>query len=498
MATVARDPASSGAASRRDPGRPDPRWRRAAEALLDWSKLRWHAALPVRMALAGLAVAVWWRAAAEWNLLYGIALRHVPPAGYDLDFSIAAEHAFLAGANPYTTVPGFVYPPSHLIVMLPLAAFSQATDTHYAELALIVALAMTAMCSAKLLGRRYWGLTAALAFFALSGVQPVGEEVVVENVSVLMGLALAATLLLARKGRWNWAAGVLGLSLAIKPILAPIVLVLLLARRWRALAIAIAVPVVLNVAGFLSMHGASSFFSILPFLFDRGGAAYDAYNAAIVSVGALNGLAGWLTDVLRVLAGAFALLAAWLVWRFDRDETARLVDTAAALMVGLFLAGSLTEDHYMLALIPCAMAVSYRRSCLRWLPAWFGVAWIYTAGLPASTYHVWFVGTEVPSQWFFGGGSTGEQTARCLGLALLLLTLLGGAPYERWLTRRADAGTIGPFGRALARLAPLARPPQAPPPAPALAPAEAPGSPSPPPPAPAPASPQPSEVAPAS
>ena len=59
---------------------------------------------------------------------------------------------------------------------------------------------------------------------------------VLENLSALMAFGLAAVLLLASRGRWNEAGAVLGLSIAIKPLLIVVVVVFLLARKWRALA----------------------------------------------------------------------------------------------------------------------------------------------------------------------------------------------------------------------------------------------------------------------
>ena len=46
-----------------------------------------------------------------------------------------------------------------------------------------------------------------------------------------------------------WAGVAIGLSLVVKPVLAPLLLLPLLNRQWRALVTAIAVPVVFNAGG---------------------------------------------------------------------------------------------------------------------------------------------------------------------------------------------------------------------------------------------------------
>ncbi len=403
---------------------------------LAWSRLRWDWTLPLRAGLVVLAAWMWWRAVEHWRSLYGFALRQ-RPLGFDVRPIWLAEHAWLAGRSPYH-VFNFVYPPSHLIVMLPLAAFSEKTVEHYADVAVVIALAAAVMMSAKLIGRRYWGLTAAIGFFVLSAAQPVHDEMILENVSVLIATGLCATLLLASKDHWNWAAGALGLTLAVKPILAPVVLLFVFARRWRALSISVGIPFVLNLVALPTIRGLGRIWSILPLLFDRT-RTFDAYNASLFSVGALTGLPSLATTVVRVAAALVALLAAWWGWRFSYDDASRLVNTSAALLIGLYLAGPLTEDHYMLTLIPLAIAASAWRSPASLPIAWLGLAWLMNA--PS----IWGISTHLVSGSTFG---ITEQKAlmvdRCLGLALVLLTLLAGIRTQRALTSCAMGTSTRP------------------------------------------------------
>jgi arabinofuranan 3-O-arabinosyltransferase len=405
-------------------------------AVLAWSRLRWDWTLPLRAGLAALAMWIWWRALEHWRSLYGFALRQ-RPLGFDIKPVWLAEHAWLSGRSPYH-VFNFLYPPSHLMVMLPLAAFSEKTVEHYADVAVVIALAAAVMMSAKLIGRRYWGLTAAIGFFVISVAQPVHDEMILENVSVLIATGLCATLLLASKDHWNWAAGALGITLAVKPILAPVVLLFVFARRWKALYIAIGIPFVLNLAALPTIRGLGRIWSILPLLFDRTG-TFDAYNASLFSVGALTGLPSLATTVVRVAAAILALLAAWWGWRFSYDDASRLVNTSAALLIGLYLAGPLTEDHYMLTLIPLAIAASTWRSPASLPTAWLGLAWLMNAT------NIWGISTHLVS-----GSTLGitEQKAlmvdRCLGLALVLLTLLAGIRAQRALTAYAMGKSTRP------------------------------------------------------
>src|SRR5438270_13833592 len=78
-----------------------------------------------------------------------------------------------------------------------------------------------------------------------------------------MALTEAVALAAAASGRWRLAGLVLGLSLAVKPVLLPLLLLPVLWRRWEALpvaALALAVPTALAA---LVVPSSSAFLTML-------------------------------------------------------------------------------------------------------------------------------------------------------------------------------------------------------------------------------------------
>lgn len=362
----------------------------------------------IRVPLLGLTAYVWWVAIHDWVSFFHEAYGN-SSLGYDLNFSWLAAKQFARGGAPYS-VPGFVYPPSHVLIAWPLAAASFTTIKHIGLYVTVIAMCTTVMVSAEIVGRRFWGLAAALGVLLLRFAQPPGDEIVLENVSAIMGLAFAWSLLLSARHRWMSAAVVLGIATAIKPMLLPMYLIFLFAKQWRSLLVAVGIPAVLNVVAFFVIHGIGQFWSVLPFLFDRSGATYDAYNAALVSVGQLVGLNAGVILVLRIVAGVLAIIGGWWAWRKIADYGVRVVTTSGALMLGVYLSGTLTEDHYMLTLIPLLVSVVGTRSPLRWPVAWVGGAWLMAyRDLSSSTLHV--------------SGLDAQAVSRCIGLGLILVTI---------------------------------------------------------------------------
>jgi arabinofuranan 3-O-arabinosyltransferase len=181
-------------------------------------------------------------------------------------------------------------------------------------------------------------------------------ELSLENVTVLCALGLAAFYLLTTRGHFIAAGAVIGLSLSIKPLLLPVLVVFLLARKGRALGIAIVVPAVLNAIAFAVVSHPNQVWSKLPSLLERSGIGVEL-NSAWVGVGHVLGLPGFVTILIRIVTVALAVAGAWWSWRQLTDPATRLVTTTSVLLIGTFLAGTLSENHFMLTLVPLAMTV---------------------------------------------------------------------------------------------------------------------------------------------
>jgi arabinofuranan 3-O-arabinosyltransferase len=386
-----------------------------------------------RIALAVATVAAWAGAVYSWGTLY-VRNIHYGNLGYDLLFAWRAEKLWAAGGQPYS-IPAFVYPPSCLLLFRPLDFVSQRGIQVGGLVATIALIWLGVMLCAAALGRRWWGLTAAVATLVLALTGSGKGEVPLENVSALEFVALALFLLLALRKQWLAAAIVLGLSIAVKPMLLPVLLVLVLARRWLPLAVALGVPAVLNLISLALVPAPMQVLHKLPSLLNRTGAV-ATYNSAWVDVARSFGLPEGPTILLRLFFLVAALAAAWWAWRRLEDRRLQLVTTASMLLLGQYLAGTLSEYHYMLTLVPLVMTVVIAGSPMRFPLAWLGAAWsLEVLTLPGTV-----LGLD---------HNANDSALRAIGMSVLVITV-GGVlvlrqrrAVDRALDRAPTGGSEG-------------------------------------------------------
>ena len=281
----------------------------------------------------------------------------------DLLTTWRAERVFAHGGAPYA-VKAFLYPPSSLLLFRPLAALSS-HELKVVGLAATVVVAWAAvMLSAEAIGLRWWGITSAVTILLLSFTQAMTGELGLENVTVLCFLALAAFFFLSIRDHWALGGVAIGLSLAIKPLLLPVLLVFLLARQWRGFAAAAGVPVALNLLALAFVANPSQVFSKLPSLLDRTGTGV-ALNSAWVDVIRTLALPVGVSWTLRVVTVAVVLVGTWWAWHVLDDRVFRIVTSSSLLLIGAYLAGTLSEYHFMLTLVPLAMTAVLPRSPIR-------------------------------------------------------------------------------------------------------------------------------------
>jgi arabinofuranan 3-O-arabinosyltransferase len=386
--------------------------RRMTEAVtLRWQRL---SGTPGAVRASVVAAALLWAASAvTWTLECLRIHRTDSGLGWDLVTSWRAEQAFVHGSQPYSLADThhrlFLYPPSSLILMRPIALFS----LHgVAVWGLVATAAMTwaaVMISAAALGRRWWGLTAAIVVFALRFAQPVVAELGLENVTVLCTLALAAFFLFAKKDQWVWAAVAIGVTLSIKPLLLPVLVIFVLVRQWRGLAVAVAIPAVLNVVAFAVVTDPSAVFAKLPSLLNRSGTGVQL-NSAWVDVLRSFGVPDYATILIRLATVAIVLVAAWWSWQRLDDFVLRVVTTTSLLLIGTYLAGTLSENHFMLTLVPLAMTVILPRSPMRSVAAWLGV--------------LLFMGLTPPGSVLGLDAGANLSAWRAFGMILVVLSVL--------------------------------------------------------------------------
>jgi arabinofuranan 3-O-arabinosyltransferase len=386
-----------------------------------------------RRGVFGFATAVLWAGAAtSWVLLYRL-LDPEKTLGWDLLTTWRAEKAFANGGEPYA-VKAFVYPPSCLIVLRPLAALTRHELTVGGLVATAVIACAAVMIVAVAIGARWWGPTAAATVLLLSFTGAMRGEMSLENTSVLGFLALALFFLFALRDHWYLAAVAIGLSISIKPLLVVVLLVFLLARRWKPFWLAVAIPVVLNALAIALVSAPLQVLNKLPSLLNRTGSGVT-YNSAWVDVARSFGLPEGATILLRIATVVLALVAAWFAWTRLADPRLRIITATSVLLAGEFLSGTLSEYHFMLTLVPLGMTVVITGSVVRTVTGVIGIAWVMDALAP-------------PPALLGLGRNANDSAFRAIGMSLLILTVTVVLARRRPpredtdpqhpLTRRAD------------------------------------------------------------
>ncbi|GAC57389.1 arabinosyltransferase AftC [Gordonia hirsuta DSM 44140 = NBRC 16056] len=276
-------------------------------------------------------------------------------------------------AENYTTVdPHYLYPPSGTLLMGPLAILNP-QDSRWLFIAVsVVVLILCAYLLVRMFGYRAdsWVFPAVLFFFFAT--ETVANTLIFTNFNAFVLLGMLAFLMLMR-GRYDlWAGVAIGLTLAVKPVLAPLLLLPLLQLRWKVLFTAIGIPVVLNIAAWPLIVDSKDFISrTVPYLMDTR----DYYNSSISGNGLYFGIDTWLIWVLRIAFAVMAVFSLWFLYRYysQTDELLWLATSSGILLGTLFLVGSLGQGYYSMLLFPMLMTVFLPGSVMRNWPAWLAV-----------------------------------------------------------------------------------------------------------------------------
>jgi arabinofuranan 3-O-arabinosyltransferase len=179
-------------------------------------------------------------------------------------------------------------------------------------------------------------------------------------------------LLGGRPSRQWWAGIAIGLALVVKPVLAPLLLLPLLNRQWRAVVAAIVVPLVFNLAALpLIVHPLDFITRTVPYMLG----VRDYFNSSIEGNGVYFGLPTWLILFLRILFTLLAIGSLWLLYRYyrTRDPLFWLATSSGVLLLWSWLVLALAQGYYSMMLFPFLMTVVLPNSVIRNWPAWLGV-----------------------------------------------------------------------------------------------------------------------------
>ncbi len=287
---------------------------------------------------------------------------------------------FRAGVDIYNehfdyVDPHYLYPPGGTLLMAPFGYLPFDASRYWFIFFNTVAMVL----AAYLLIRLFKFTITSAAFPALLAAMFCTEAVVNTLIFAnINGIILLLEVLFFRwvldgKASHEWWAGVaIGLSLVVKPLLAPLLLLPLLNRQWRPLVPAIAVPLAFNLAAMRLVADPMSFYRhTLPYIFSTR----DYFNSSILGNGIYYGLPMWLIVLLRVIFALLTVGSLWLLYRYyrTRDPLFWFCTSSGVLLIASWLVGSLGQGYYSMTLFPFLMTVVLRNSVIRNWPAWLAV-----------------------------------------------------------------------------------------------------------------------------
>jgi arabinofuranan 3-O-arabinosyltransferase len=285
-----------------------------------------------------------------------------------------AVRAFIEGNQPYS-IDGFWWPPSALLILAPFGSltFHQAHVVfHFINAA---CLAFAAALAIQVFRIRPLSVVSAVVVFVMFISLPVRLTLYTENVNGVILAAEMGALLAAMRGQWTLAGAVFGFGLAVKPVLLPLLLLPAMARRWRFLVAAMAVPLVLSALAVPLMSSASSFLTdVVPFLWKGHRPENYTINTSINGAVRILELPVWLADPIRLATLVVGLGFIWLRSKEGADEvvTAHLMGLALSIT---FLAFSFSWPYYSVYLLPLFVSFASPHSTIRgWRLMLAGVA----------------------------------------------------------------------------------------------------------------------------
>ncbi|MFD9336860.1 glycosyltransferase family 87 protein [Streptomyces sp. NPDC060028] len=296
--------------------------------------------------------------------------RHSPGNMMDNTFVVRAAQTFADGGPPYAD-KRFLYFPSSVLVALPQI---------YVPARLLPWL-VPAMTGGMVMGGWFFALrlfrVSALSRLAVLGVlfmcflSPFRNLVFTGNWTSYSALALPLALLLAHRSRWIWAGVVVGLAIATKPMLVPLALLFLIARRPKAFLAAAVVPLgfALGAAAIMAQPGLF-FTKTLPFILHGQDDFARPYDASLGTLLPRLGVPGSVATVFGGLLALALIVGAWRRWNKGGDEALRLVESGTMLMLAALIASKPSFDHYLFIVLPVLLASVTRvgaAACSTWM-----------------------------------------------------------------------------------------------------------------------------------
>lgn len=271
--------------------------------------------------------------------------------------------------------PHYLYPPGGTLLLAPFGYLPVDASRYWFITFNTIAVIIAAFLLVRLFQLAWTSVALPALLVAMFVTESVTNTLVFTNINgcILLAEVLFLRWLLDGRTSREWLAGAaIGMTLVVKPSLAPLLLLPLLNRQWRALIPAFAVPAVFNAVGWVMVSDPWNFVkNTVPYIFSTR----DYFNSSILGNGLYYGLPMWLILVLRIGFGLLAAGSLWLLYRYyrERDPLFWLVTSSGVLLIASFLVLSLGQGYYSMMLFPFLMTVVLRNSVLRNWPAWLAI-----------------------------------------------------------------------------------------------------------------------------
>ena len=271
--------------------------------------------------------------------------------------------------------PHYLYPPGGTLLMAPFGYLPVDASRYWFITFNTIAIVIAACLLVRLFNYKLGSVALPALIVAMFCTESVVNTLVFGNINgcILLLEVLFFRWLLDGKVKHQWWAGVaIGLSLVVKPLLGPLLLLPLLNRQWRALGTALLVPLVFNVAAWPLISDPMNFVTrTLPYIFS----IRDYFNSSIQGNGVYYGLPMWLILLLRIAFLVLAVASLWLLYRYyrTRDPLFWMATSSGVLLIASYLVLSLGQGYYSMMLFPFLMTVVLPNSVLRNWPAWLAI-----------------------------------------------------------------------------------------------------------------------------
>jgi len=271
--------------------------------------------------------------------------------------------------------PHYLYPPGGTLIMAPFGYLPVEASRYWFIFFNTVAIIIAACLLVKLFNFALTSVALPALLVAMFCTESVINTLVFGNINgcILLLEVLFFRWLLDGRVRSQWLAGVaIGLSLVVKPLLGPLLLLPLLNRQWRTVVAALIVPVVFNIVAWPLISDPMSYVTrTVPYMLG----IRDYFNSSIVGNGVYYGLPFWLIWTLRIGFLMLGVASLWLLYRHyrTRDPLFWMATSSGVLLITSFLVLSLGQGYYSMMLFPFLMTVVMRNSVIRNWPAWLAI-----------------------------------------------------------------------------------------------------------------------------